>query len=165
MNSTLKDFVGLIACMQLKDRIREAMEGAGLGKAEFARATKSTPGAVTQWLSGETKSIKAEKSNLMEIATGYSASWIVTGKGQKMAADKFPLTPDHIVAMEKDTANNGISIPADVHMLMRVLDALPTDLRANAVNAALSVLVQHLPRAVPSTPSQARDVTQASIPG
>ncbi len=69
--------------MTLKDRIKEAMESAGLKHAELARATGKTNAAVTQWLDGSTKSLKADTATRMEQATGYSAEWLVTGKGPK----------------------------------------------------------------------------------
>jgi len=67
--------------MTLADRIREAM--GDMSAADIARATKKTPGAVTQWLDGTTKSLKAETAAMLQAATGYSASWLATGKGQK----------------------------------------------------------------------------------
>lgn len=71
--------------MALKDRIREAMEGAQLKPADLARATGKSGGAVTQWLDGTIKSLKAETAELMQQATGYSSAWLVTGKGEKLA--------------------------------------------------------------------------------
>lgn len=56
--------------MALKDRIREAMEGAELKPADLARATGKSAGAVTQWLDGTIKSLKAETAELMQQATG-----------------------------------------------------------------------------------------------
>ena len=88
MNSTLNSLAGLIEAMHLKDRIKEAMDGAGMSPADLARATKRTPGAVTQWLDGMTKSLKAETASRIELATGYCATWIATGKGQKKLAEQ-----------------------------------------------------------------------------
>lgn len=164
MNSTLNHLVGLIADMQLKDRIKEAMESAELAKAEFARATKSTPGAVTQWLSGETKSIKAEKANLMEIATGYSASWIVTGKGPKMAADKFALNQTAALADTAQAAMNNIA--PELQGLIRLVNAIPLSVRRDALFAASQVLIGYLlPASVSATVEQAPAETQANTPG
>lgn len=73
--------------MTLKDRIREAMEYAELTRADLARATKRTGAAVTQWLDGDVKSLKAETAALMERATGYSSTWLVTGKGPKLSTE------------------------------------------------------------------------------
>lgn len=70
--------------MTLAERIREAM--GDMSAADIARATKKTPGAVTQWLDGTTKSLKAETAAMLQAATGYSASWLATGKGPKKAS-------------------------------------------------------------------------------
>lgn len=92
-DSTLNTLAGLIHAMQLKDRIREAMDGAGMSPADLARATKRTPGAVTQWLDGTTKSLKAETASRIEQATGYCATWIATGKGpRKLTEQRAPLS-------------------------------------------------------------------------
>lgn len=45
--------------MSLKQRIREAMDGAGLKPLQLANATGVSSGAVTHWLDGATKSLKA----------------------------------------------------------------------------------------------------------
>lgn len=73
--------------MALSDRIREAMEGAGLTAAELARKTGKTAGAVSQWLDGSTRSIKGDTAAALEAATGYRGAWISTGKGAKKGED------------------------------------------------------------------------------
>lgn len=72
--------------MELKDRLLEVMEGAGLKKLQFAKAAGVSSGAVTQWLDGTTKAIKSSKAAALQAATGYSAVWIATGEGDKMVA-------------------------------------------------------------------------------
>ena len=72
--------------MELKDRLREVMEGAGLKKLQFAKAAGVSSGAVTQWLDGSTKAIKSSKAAALQAATGYSAVWIATGVGDKLVA-------------------------------------------------------------------------------
>jgi SOS-response transcriptional repressor LexA len=73
--------------MGLSDRIKEAM--GGLKPAELARAADVTNAAVTMWLDGSTKSLKAETANKIEMATGYRAAWIVTGKGPKLVQQRL----------------------------------------------------------------------------
>lgn len=75
--------------MALKHRIQEAMDGSKLSRADIARACSMTNAAVTHWLNGETKSLKADKALALEAATGYRATWILTGKGSKRAAEPF----------------------------------------------------------------------------
>ena len=75
--------------MLLQERIKEAMESAGLIPAELARATKSTDAAVKFWLDGTTKSLKAEKAQLIEAATGFRSMWLVSEKGPKKVSERF----------------------------------------------------------------------------
>lgn len=76
---------GLISTMSLSKRILEIV-GAGYKKSAIARAAGKSPAAVTQWISGETKEIKADSAAGIQAVTGFSAVWIATGKGPKMVA-------------------------------------------------------------------------------
>jgi len=74
--------------MELKHRIREAMESAGLKPLQFSKAVGVSSGAVTHWLNGATQSLKAETANRMQQVTGYNANWIITGLGEKLSSTK-----------------------------------------------------------------------------
>jgi transcriptional regulator with XRE-family HTH domain len=87
VTSRLNGLDALIPSMALHDRIKEAIEGSKKTRAEIARACGVTNAAVTHWLDGETKSLKAEKALALEQATGYRANWIANGKGPKRLAD------------------------------------------------------------------------------
>jgi SOS-response transcriptional repressor LexA len=76
---------GLISGMALNTRIQEIVD-AGYKKSALARAAGKSPAAVTQWISGETKEIKADSAAGIQAVTGFSAVWIATGKGPKMAS-------------------------------------------------------------------------------
>lgn len=65
----------------------------GMSAADLARATGKTPGAVTQWLDGSIKSLKADTAARLEVATGFRAAWLVTGKGVKKLGNTEP-APD-----------------------------------------------------------------------
>lgn len=60
------------------------MEGAGLKPLQLANACGVSSGAVTHWLNGATKHLKAESALMIENATGYCASWLITGTGEKL---------------------------------------------------------------------------------
>lgn len=118
--------------MALKDRIREAM--GALTAADLARATDSTPPAVKFWLDGTTKSLKAEKAARIEQATGYRASWIVTGRGPKRVdnapqledLDNHPdLTRIRKVRLQLQAGITGFAVEADEE------DGLPIYFRAD----------------------------------
>jgi transcriptional regulator with XRE-family HTH domain len=75
--------------MELKDRIQEAIDGSKKSKAAVARDCGVTNAAVTHWLNGTTKSLKAEIALGLEASTGYRARWILYGKGQKRLEDPY----------------------------------------------------------------------------
>ena len=77
----------------MKERIREAMESAGLKPLQLANAVGVSSGAVTHWLNGEVKTLKAATANRLQEVTGFSAHWILTGKGEKRgtSADAAPM--------------------------------------------------------------------------
>lgn len=52
----------------------------------FARETGVSPAAVTQWLDGSTKTLKAETAEKIEAVTGFSWRWLTSGRGPKLAA-------------------------------------------------------------------------------
>ncbi len=70
--------------MNLAERIKEAVAHSGKTQAQIAAETSKSAGAVTQWLDGTTKSLRADTAAALERATGYRAAWLVTGKGPKL---------------------------------------------------------------------------------
>lgn len=75
--------------MALSDRVREAIETSKKSKADIARACEVTNAAVTHWISGGTKSMKADTALALEEATGYRARWILYGKGTKKLGEVY----------------------------------------------------------------------------
>lgn len=74
--------------MGLKERIQLVL-AAGYTKAQLARAAGKTPAAVTFWLDGSSRTIKADSAAGIEALTGFSAVWLATGRGsRKVAAQK-----------------------------------------------------------------------------
>lgn len=85
--STLNISGGLIRLMTLQDRITEAVNAAlakGVSLADIARTAVVTQSALTQWMDGTTKSLKASSAAGLERATGYRAAWLADGKGKKL---------------------------------------------------------------------------------
>lgn len=73
--------------MSLQARITEAVNAAlakGLSLADVARVADVTQSALTQWMDGTTKSLKASSAAGLERATGYRAAWLGDGKGRKL---------------------------------------------------------------------------------
>lgn len=82
--------------MNLSDRIREAIAYSGKSQAQIATETKKSPGAVSQWVDGRIKNLRADTAEALAHATGYRASWLVTGKGPKLDIDKSNVGPAQI---------------------------------------------------------------------
>lgn len=120
--------------MELKDRIREAMVGAGLKKLQFAKAIGVSSGAVTQWLDGTTKSLKAVTAARMQQVTGFSSAWIISGKGSKLAIE-IQLRPID------ELTPTAIEIAA-LFDLIPVSDKIQRARAYNAATAAILALLQ-----------------------
>ena len=65
----------------LSERVAAALAQSGLSQAELARACKVTPVSVNDWLSGKTRSMKAETAIAAASALNVSASWLARGFG------------------------------------------------------------------------------------
>ena len=115
--------------MELKDRIKAAMNHAGLEKSELAVRARVSKGAVTQWLDGTTKSLRADKAESIAAATGVSSKWLVTGFGLMTSSivntTPSPENPKNLQPLP--------SVWATIEHLGKLLDALPSDKQAEAV--------------------------------
>lgn len=66
----------------LKERVQHAIdEGFTVGQLSAAAGKSSS--AASQWLSGQTKTLKADSAVGLEALTGWNATWWVTGKGER----------------------------------------------------------------------------------
>ncbi|WP_371435919.1 S24 family peptidase [Polaromonas sp.] len=74
----------------LQDRIAELMTSTGWKVGDIAELCGVTSSAVTQWKDGPTKTITLEPAIKIERASGFSALWIASGKGEKMAHKPMP---------------------------------------------------------------------------
>lgn len=71
--------------MDLADRIRKAMEVARKNQSQLAADIGVTTSAVSQWITGQVKSLKGTTATRIETSTGVSAAWLVSGEGPMMA--------------------------------------------------------------------------------
>jgi len=69
--------------MSLNERIQTILDETGVDSIKLASFAGVTKGTVSQWLSGQIKSIKLEYAVGIQNALGYNAVWIVMGKGDK----------------------------------------------------------------------------------
>ena len=67
--------------MNRPERIAAAIKHSKKLKKEIARECGVTPSAVTQWVTGDSKSMKPENLFALAEATGVSAEWLANGTG------------------------------------------------------------------------------------
>ena len=79
--------------MSLSERIREAMDAAGVSQAALARACGVKPPSVNGWLNGKSKFLRGENLLLAARALNVSQEWLATGKGKRDAADRLQAEP------------------------------------------------------------------------
>jgi transcriptional regulator with XRE-family HTH domain len=67
----------------LADRVTDRLKEVGIKPADLARAVRVKPSSVSDWMSGETKTIKGE--NLLRAAQALQCSphWLATGIGPR----------------------------------------------------------------------------------
>lgn len=86
--------------MEFQDRVREAIRASGKTQAQVAKEVGVSQSAIAQWLSGNVKSLKAETADALEIATGYRARWLITGKGvERVDISDMPVASTKAVAL------------------------------------------------------------------
>jgi len=70
----------------LQERMQEFVRETGWTVGQISETADVSSSAVSQWLGGQTLSIKIEPAVLLERATGFSALWLAKGKGPKRSA-------------------------------------------------------------------------------
>lgn len=105
--------------MELKDRLRIAMEAAGMNQAALARACGVTRPSVSGWLSGKGRFLRGENLLAAANALGISQQWLATGEG----------------SMKPAQHNETVSVMA---RWMATLTDIERDLALSAAQAAVS---------------------------
>jgi len=90
--------------MERHDRIAMAIEASGKKKGEIAAECGVAPSSVTQWISGESKSLKPENLFALAKATGFNAMWLAIGQGEPRDQDVLPPTEDAYAVISQYTA-------------------------------------------------------------
>lgn len=73
--------------MERHERIARAIALSGKKKGEIAALCGVANSAVTQWISGESKSIRPENLYALAKATGFRAEWLAIGEGEEVEPD------------------------------------------------------------------------------
>jgi SOS-response transcriptional repressor LexA len=72
--------------MELKNRLAEALAIAKKSPTQLAAETGLSDSAISQLLSGKTKSLRSNSAVKIEAATGVRATWLITGEGPMLAS-------------------------------------------------------------------------------
>jgi SOS-response transcriptional repressor LexA len=78
--------------MDRHERIAKAIAASGKKKGEIATACGVANSAVTQWISGESKSLRPENLYALAKATGFRAEWLAIGEGPERDAEESNVT-------------------------------------------------------------------------
>lgn len=76
--------------MDRHERIAKAIAASGKKKGEIATACGVANSAVTQWITGESKSLRPENLYALAKATGFRAEWLAIGEGPEKESDEEP---------------------------------------------------------------------------
>ena len=77
--------------MERHERIAKAIAASGKKKGEIATECGVANSAVTQWINGDSKSLKPENLYALARATGFCAEWLAIGEGP----ERLPTVPIH----------------------------------------------------------------------
>lgn len=81
------NFIGML----LQDRLRSALQDAGLTANGLAKLVGVSHVAVGQWLSGASKNIKGATAIRVASALGVNLDWLLTGVGPRKGAKAEPV--------------------------------------------------------------------------
>jgi phage repressor protein C with HTH and peptisase S24 domain len=77
--------------MERYERIEKAIKNSGKQKSQIAKECGVANSAVSQWISGETKSLKPENLFALENSTGFSARWLAIGEGPERMVSEIEI--------------------------------------------------------------------------
>lgn len=99
-----------IVPMERHERIARAIALSGKKKGQIASECGVANSAVTQWISGESKSLKPENLYALAAATGFNPEWLAIGKGPETAlANQQPLPSEEDYALIPQYTAKGAS--------------------------------------------------------
>lgn len=102
-----------VCCMERHQRITKAINASGKQKQQIAKECGVSNASVSQWLSGDSKSLRPENLYALAKATGFCAMWLAIGEGPEKpedAEDNAPSSDDYALIQQfsaKAAAGNG----------------------------------------------------------
>ena len=83
----------------LSERVALALKHSGIDQAELAAAVSASPAAISQWLSGRTKTINSARLHAAADALKVNPAWLASGEGSMTVAESSysPTTDTHVM--------------------------------------------------------------------
>nr|DAN07185.1 MAG TPA: hypothetical protein [Caudoviricetes sp.] len=72
--------------MEFQERFLEALRISGKTRTELSKEVGISPVTISNWATGKIQGMRGTTAARFEEATGVRASWVLTGKGQKLVA-------------------------------------------------------------------------------
>lgn len=88
----------------LAERVRFALNNAGMSQAELARACRVSSPAVSDWLSGKTMTLKARTVLAAATALCVDPRWLESGRGTPFGSGNISAPPRPIVDVDAEHA-------------------------------------------------------------
>ncbi|SNS16343.1 LexA family transcriptional regulator [Pseudomonas segetis] len=130
--------------MERHERIAKAIRESGLKKQEVAKACGVANSAVTQWINGDSKSMKPENLFALAKLTGFSPKWLAIEEGPEVLDDESPLDGYELVpqltakaAMGNGYANDHVEVKGGLAFKREWLNRLHAPIGACSVIYAM----------------------------
>ena len=107
----------------LDQRIKIILDERKIKQVEFARTLGISANYVNQIVNGKKETISDTLSRLIEERYGYSAYWILTGNGEKLAANEISAEKEAIIKKILKMSDNEIkAVQAFINTLESMRD-------------------------------------------
>lgn len=100
----------------LQERLKLALETAGINQSTLARRVKLTRGAVSLWFVGSTKGLSGKSLLTAAEAMAVNPLWLATGKGEMKSGIK-------------DTGSEPPGLPSETTEIIEICETLTPDER------------------------------------
>ena len=128
--------------MDISDRIARAVELSKKSRAQLAAEIGVSPSAISQWINGGIKTLKAESASALERATGVRSAWLIDGTPPMMVIDTnvtgSSVGHRHVPLVDYVQAGHWRDI-ADPYVLGDAHEWLLTDLELHKDSFALEI--------------------------
>lgn len=128
--------------MNLSQRIARALELSQKSRSQLAKEIGVSASAISQWVSGNIKTLKASSASRIEKATGVRAAWLIDGTQPMMVSDinvAGSSVGNHHVPLIDYVQAGAWSAPADPYTLGDAHEWLLTDLDLHKDSFALEI--------------------------